>query len=332
MICVISIFNRKDVVKSKFILYKAAIINIILCIIQNIMGITGDDLGGTFAGGNSEIALLIIAVTIIGSTDYANKILSLSKALFILIGFFIIAILGEIKFLYFMIPITACISYLLFRNLSIKNISIFLLAAISFVPIMKSALSLYYEEDYINFVFDTEAMQNELKSAHNFKENGMNRSTSIKITNSYILNDRLELLIGKGIGGGSASTLFPSETFLKYKDTNYNIFTPSYIMVETGWIGFIIYCITYLTITFRFIGIHTKLTDKRLKCWTTYGIVACLMTGMFIWYNSHPIFNYLLFHFFFAICFIAIKGNNKKELSINRYKTSIKNKRTWIRL
>lgn len=322
LICVISIFNRKDVVKSKLILYKAAIINIILCIIQNIMGITGDDLGGTFAGGNSEIALLIIAVTIIGSTDYANKILSLSKALFILIGFFLIAILGEIKFLYFMIPITICISYMLCRSFSIKQILILILITILFVPIMKFALSIYYNDDYINFVFDAKAMQNELRTAHNFKENGMNRSTTIEITSKYILNNEFELTLGKGIGNGAASSLFQSETFSKYKDYNYQVFTPSYIMVETGAIGFLLYCSIYGYFLVYFIKYYYKYKDKRIRHWASYGITTSLMTGMFIWYNAHPIFNYLLYYFLFSLYIIAIKQRKKELYSLSRINKS----------
>ena len=305
--CMYSIFDVGDAQRIKSIFYKAAYINICLCILQVMMGVRGDTLGGTFAGGNAEIALLIIIMTIIGSCDYFYGRLSIKKALFLLFGFFFIAILGEIKFLYFIIPLCIYISYVLIRRFSMKQIIVLVIIIFVFVPVMKGVLSLYYDDNYVEFVFNKEQMRDNLRVAHTGGERGMNRGTAIEIVTTYILRDDWNLLLGKGIGGGSSSSLFASDVYFKYKDTNYFNFTLAYVLVETGWIGLILFCAVYVFLLLRFWGIYLKSKDSQIKYWAVCGIVGSVMTGALIWYNALVIFAYFVFFFFFALCFLSIR-------------------------
>lgn len=168
LICAHKTFNKFDVLKIKCILYKATYINIILCIIQVAMGIKGDPLGGTFSGGNAEIALLIIIMTIIVSCDYFYKYISLKKALLIVCGFLFIAILGEIKFLYFVIPICIYGCYIFIKRFSIKPIIILVILFFTFIPIMKGILSLYYDRNYVEMVFDENKIPNKQYHCYNY--------------------------------------------------------------------------------------------------------------------------------------------------------------------
>lgn len=312
LICIYNSFNYNDVIKTKNIFYNASLINIFLCLIQVLMGVRGDPLGGTFALGNSEIALLIMIMTIMGSCDYFKGNIKRNKALYLLIGFFFIAIVGEIKFLYFMIPLYISMSYLLIKRFSVRLIIILGIAAISFKPVMKSILSLYYDENYIEFVFNAEEIDEHLHKAHvATSERGMNRATSIEIVSTYILQDIQDILIGNGIGSGSASSIFSSKIYKEYHDTNYYNFTPAYLLVETGWLGSICYYLVYVAMFVFFCNKYRKNKDKEIKYWSSCGLLGTAMTGMFIWYNVLPIYTYYVFFFFFAICFVSIKERNK---------------------
>lgn len=306
LVCICNTFNFKDVLKVKKIFYNAAIFNIILCIIQVAMGIKGDLLGGSFAGGNAEIALLIMIITIMGSCDYFRGNLKKSKALLLIIGFMYISIVGEIKFLYFMIPLFIGLSYILIKKFSIKNIIILALSSILFVPSMKYILSFYYDDSYIEFVFNVDEVEEHLHQAHTGGERGINRATSIEIVSTYILQNTHDFLIGKGIGSGSSSSLFSSEIYRNFKDTNYYNFAPSYLLVETGWIGSISYYMVYIMMLTLFYKKYRSTNNEESKYWASCGILATLMTGAFIWYNILPIFTYYIFFFFFSICFVAL--------------------------
>lgn len=308
LICIYNTFDYKDVIRTKRIYYNASIFNIVLCFIQVTMGVQGDSLGGTFALGNSEISLLIMIVTIMGSCDYFRGELEKKKAIFILIGFFFIAIVGEIKFLYFMIPLYIGAAYLFIKKLSVKLLIIFVFATYLFVPIMKYILSFYYDENYIEFVFNAEEVDEHLHKAHvGNSERGMNRATSIEIVSKYIFQDSQDLMIGNGIGSGSASSFFASDIYKKYNDTNYYNFTPAYLLVETGWLGSICYYMVYIAMFLLFYNKYRKTNDNEIKYWSSCGLLGSAMTGMFIWYNVLPIYTYYIFFVFFAICFTGIK-------------------------
>lgn len=320
LICAYRTFNKHDVLKIKRILYKATFINIILCIIQVAMGIKGDPLGGTFSGGNAEIALLIIMMTIIVSCDYFYKYISLKKALLIVCGFLFIAILGEIKFLYFVIPLCMYGCYTFIKKGSIKPIIILIILFFTFIPIMKGVLSLYYDENYVEMVFDENKIDENIHSAHNFQERGMNRGTSVQIVTTYILKNKYDLLFGKGIGAGSASSLFSSSIYQEFRDTNYYNFTLAYVLVECGWIGLILFCLTYAFLFLHFFRIYLTYTDSQIKYWTICGSLGSVMTGMLIWYNAEVLFAFYIYFFFYSICFIAIRERKqflRDQIKIN---------------
>lgn len=320
LICAYKTFDEHDVLKIKCILYRATLINIILCIIQVAMGIKGDLLGGTFSGGNAEIALLIIMMTIIVSCDYFYKYISLKKALFIVCGFLFIAILGEIKFLYFVIPLCIYGSYIFIKRFSIKPIIIFIILFFTFIPIMKGVLSLYYDRNYVEMVFDEDKIDENIHSAHNFQERGMNRGTSIQIVMTYILKNKHDLLFGKGIGAGSASSLFSSSIYQEYHDTNYYNFTLAYVLVECGWIGLILFCLTYTFLFLHFFRNYLKYTDSQIKYWTICGSLGSIMTGMLIWYNAEVLFEFYIFFFFYTICYVATRERKRflrNQIKIN---------------
>ena len=304
------IMNINDCQIFKKIMYYAFLPNLLFCLIENYTGRGGDALGGLFGGGNMEMVLYLMLMTFLVTADYYNGTISKFKFLSIITISLFLSFLGEIKLLYITIPIFWYIGNILFHKFRFTQITILIVGSLIFIPTMQFFLSFFYDSDYVESVFTIERTKAYTAESSFIvgQENGMNRSSSIKMTNELILKDIPHVLGGYGIGASSTSKIFHSPIGTKYRDTFFFLFTPSYIMMETGWIGFISYLGIYILLLFSFIKYYRKYYhDPILKYWTTLGILSTTMTFILIWYNITPILIFLIFYYFLAFCLIAIR-------------------------
>lgn len=324
--------NINDCKKFRKIMYYAFLPNLLFCLIENSTGRGGDSLGGLFGGGNMEMVLYLMLMTFLSTADYYNKKLSKFKFLGIIGISLFLSFLGEIKLLYITIPLFWYIGYILFRKVRFKQVAILAIGLLFFIPIMQFFLSFFYNTDYVESVFTIERTKSYTAESSFIigQENGMNRSSSIKMTNEFILKDISHLISGYGIGASSTSTIFYSPIGTKYRDTFFFLFTPSYIMVETGEIGLILYLSVYILLLFTFIRYYKKFHDPILRYWAVLGILSTMMTFILIWYNITPVLIFLIFYYFFAFCLVAIRDrlniihqNNKLNYRLNNNIKSI---------
>lgn len=316
-----------DCQKFKKIMYYAFLPNLLFCLIENSTGRGGDALGGLFGGGNMEMVLYLMLMTFLSTADYYNKKISKFKFLSIITVSLFLSFLGEIKLLYITIPLFWYIGNVLFHKFRFKQVITLAIGLLLFIPVMQFFLSFFYDTDYVESVFTMERTKAYTAESSFIvgQENGMNRSSSIKMTNELILKDIPHLISGYGIGASSTSTIFYSPIGTKYRESFFFLFTPSYIMVETGWIGLILYLSLYMLLLCTFIKYYKKYYhDSILKYWATLGILSTIITFVLIWYNITPILIFLIFYCFFAFCLVAIRDrlnflrkNNKKLNNIN---------------
>ena len=316
-----------DCLKYKKIMYYAFLPNLIFCIIENFTGKGGDALGGLFGGGNMEMVLYLMLMIFLATADYYNGILSKFKLFSILVISLLLSFLWEIKLLYITIPLFWYIGNILFHKFRFKQIATLIVGLVLFIPTMQFFLSFFYDSNYVNSVFTIEQTK-AYTSENSFiigQENGMNRSSSIKMTNEMILKDTPHLLGGYGIGASSTSKIFYSPIGSKFRDTFFFLFTPSYILVETGWIGLILYISIFILLQLTFFRYYKKYNDSILKYWSALGILGTIMTFILIWYNITPVLVFLIFNYFFAFCLVAIrdrlnilrKSTYQKHITLN---------------
>lgn len=309
-----------DVLKTKIIIYKAMKFNILLCLFQYfVLGVKGDPLGGTFAGGNSEILYLIMFSLFLMTGDYFAHSLSKRKYIFYIVGMSFIAVVGEIKFLYFIIPLFIYIGYVLIRKFSIYKLMVLGVALMLFVPVLSTILSFYYDEQYINNLFDQEHLE-EYTTTSSFVMNGegFNRGSSIELTNTIILQDDIHRLFGYGLGSASASNIFHTWIYNQYKGTTYFLFTPSFVMIETGWIGMSLFLLFHICILWRFWNFYKSSPNSYIKYWSSMGLMFSILTIFIMYYNSYPYSSYCFGYFFWGICMVAIRLRSK-ELATQVY-------------
>ena len=296
----------------KKLVTKLFYLNLLATTFDYYAGRTGDSMGGIFLG-NGDLAIFLIVSLFLFTSDYfagrKKKLLVVGAY----VSSFLIAMLAEIKFLYLIIPMCLYLSYVLIKKMTIMNISVFILSCLFIVPTLKYALSFYYNEAYIEAIFYEEERDEYLSnSGYNLgmADNGFNRNTSIENVQMLFFRDNLKTsLVGYGLGSASNSKTFGTWIADKYRYTGYFFFTSSFVLIETGWIGYILFISIYLFIMLRFLYYYIKSKNNQEKYWAAIGTMMGVMTCMFIWYNSAPYVDYYLPFMLWGFCFLGILKN-----------------------
>lgn len=296
----------------KKLVTKLFYLNLLAITIDFFAGRKGDSMGGIFLG-NGDLAIFLIVSLFLFTSDY---FVGRKKKLLVVgayVSSFIIAMLAEIKFLYLIIPMCLYLSYVLIKKMTIMNITVFILSCMFIVPSLKYALSFYYNDAYIEAIFNEEERDEYLSnSGYNLgmADNGFNRNTSIENVQLLFFRDNLTpSLVGYGLGSASNSKTFGTWIADKYRFTGYFFFTSSFVLIETGWIGYILFISIYLFIMLRFLYYYIKSKNNQEKYWAAIGTMMGIMTFMFIWYNSAPYVDYYLPFMLWGFCFLGILKN-----------------------
>lgn len=296
----------------KKLVTKLFYLNLLAITIDFFAGRKGDSMGGIFLG-NGDLAIFLIVSLFLFTSDY---FVGRKKKLLVVgayVSSFIIAMLAEIKFLYLIIPMCLYLSYVLIKKMTIMNITVFILSCMFIVPSLKYALSFYYNDAYIEAIFNEEERDDYLSnSGYNLgmDDNGFNRNTSIENVQLLFFRDNIQTsLVGFGLGSASNSKAFGTWIADKYRFTGYFFFTSSFVLIETGWIGYILFISIYLFIMLRFLYYYIKSKNNQEKYWAAIGTMMGIMTFMFIWYNSAPYVDYYLPFMLWGFCFLGILKN-----------------------
>ena len=316
-VLVIKNFSAYDVIKVKKILVRFFWINTAVIVFQYFIEHKyADFIGGTFLN-NGEVFVFYLISALIFSKDYFEKRIRLNKFLLFIVTEMFVAMAAEIKIMYFTIPLAIYGTYILTRKFSFKHIIILLIAFFGLIPAMKATMSLMYGDEYINKVFDIENIQEETTHAYNLSEKAadysFNRGTCIEKATTFILKDPVHILTGFGIGSGNTSSVFETRISQIYREiTSYNWFTPSWLLVEYGWIGFILWILTLSCLSAKFFFYYKQTKDIEIRYWSSLGFLSAIFTFIIAWYNNIPYFNAYIIYLFWAICFVAIKNRHKK--------------------
>lgn len=315
-ILVIKYFNVYDVIKVKRILVRFFWINTTVIIFQYfIEHKNADFIGGTFLN-NGEVFVFYLISAFIFSKDYFEKRIKLNKFLLFIAIEMYVAMAAEIKIMYFSIPLAIYGTYVLTTKFNFKHIIILVIAFFGLIPAMKMTMSLMYGDEYINKVFNIKDLQEETTHSYNLSKEAadysFNRSTCIEKATTFILKDPMHIITGFGIGSGNTSEKFETNISQTYsKITSYNWFTPSWLLVEYGWIGFILWILALLFLAKKYLSFYKQSTDKETKYWSSLGFLLSLFTFIIAWYNNIPYFNAYLIYLFWAICFVGINNRRK---------------------
>lgn len=327
LFCVIyAICDENDAKYAHQKLYYLFNINAVSCLYDFLTGRIGDMMGGIFLG-NSSLAVFLVMCVLIYTSDYFSKQISEYRLLFCISISFFIAMVAEIKFLYFVIPLCVYTSYVVMKKFSLFHVSLLVVAYFSLVPLLQYTLSIYYDDEYAEMVFDSEFIEEEtthknynLASEHQ----SFNRGTCVKMAEETFLVDPIHSAIGWGIGSGSNSSSFGTWIHYQFSQTAYFLFTSSYVLSETGWFGYISFLLFYFFVFVHFFSIYLRTKDERIKYYAAIGMTMAGMTFLFIWYNDKPYADYYIVFILWAFCYVAIE-RRRKLLEINNIQIEAQN-------
>lgn len=316
-ILIFKYFDVRDISKYRNILLKFFWINAFLVFLQYfVLGMNGDIIGSSFTN-NGELFVFNLFCTFILSKEYFEKRLKLKYFLSIIIVEIFTAMAAEIKIMYFTIPLAIYAVYVFIKKFSITHVITLIIAYFCLIPAMKTILLLMYNEQYVNKVFNIEAIEKETKGSYNLSENAanisFNRSTCVEKATLIILKDEIHKLGGYGIGSANTSNKFKTWISQQYSSTtSYNWFTSSWLLIEYGWIGYSIWILILISLIGRYAHFYVKASDRIVKSWSALGFISALFTFIIAWYNNMPYYNAYFIYFFWAICFIAIRERLKQ--------------------
>ena len=315
-------FRPRDIVWGRKLLYQSFLWNMFFVIVEFALGQTGDAMGGTFSG-NGELSVYLTVIAFIAEMEYLQHRLSIQKFIAACCLCFATSILAELKLLYILLPLTLYGGYVLLNKFNIKHVIILVIAYFSMIPVMKFALLLYYDENYVESVFDKEEMEKYLENDYGLQSGtyrllSFNRNTCIERSSIILSQESKTFLIGNGIGSLTQSQLFKTPLAKMYFPTFYFFFTFSYILLELGWLGFILFLLFYALIAYRFYRYYQNTKDSIIKYWSSIGLFMACVSYIFMWYNAVPYSAYYFPFILFSLCFVGIKFR-KQKLSMNKY-------------
>ena len=294
-------------------------INFILVIFQYfILGNRDDYIGGlygTMQGCNSELVLYLTIVMIITIIFYIYNKIGNRKIFTYLLMICLIGVLAELKIIFFVLPLFIFIIFILsFPN---KRAILISIAGVGLL-IISLPLFLFLYPNWSNF-FSVDQILHYISDANY----GSNVSTSLNrmSAGSYIMQNILinpiQKLFGIGLGNANVFLSIPSRFYQRYHELNYIYFLYSFLLIEIGIIGLIIYCLFFASIIYESIRIRKKMktNDNYYYCY------ICFLLSLFVF--QMIIYNVVLnmdgstiIYFIMSIPFIMEKEMYERNISL----------------
>ncbi len=217
----------------------------------------GDMLNGFFGtqtGGNTFVnVILVIAITYM-LTQWSRGELA-SKVFFFAVGLSLL-IAGLIELKAFFVEFVALYGWYLIKKKKSRKELLFNIVIIGlFICVSGIALQIMFREyPWFRETMSISGMINSL-SGDGYTGNGdLNRFTGIfTIASHFFEGDIAKILMGIGAGNCSTLSILGSVTrfYEQYMDSHYNWFSATYLFVQGGTIGLLLYLYTFVYLFFK---------------------------------------------------------------------------------
>ena len=275
----------------------------------------GDAIGGFFkygtTGGNAGLLILMLIVITLNIQKYIEKNQKILNCMFYVLSSVIIAGISELKVYYILLIMIIFFLIIssknIFRKIPIIIISIiFLFVGINVLeavnPEFKEFFSIERIVSYASGDDHGYSSSNDISRIRAFSQ----------IDKLFYNKDKVNRFIGYGVGNCSPSSInaFNSSFYKKYEWLHYTWFLHSYIYLELGLVGFILFVLIFISIYFSVKKINDPSINYLLK---TESIFTLLCLLLFFYNSYHLIDTGLFLYVFLSLPFI----NDNKEGEIN---------------
>ena len=283
------------------------------------MGKNQDYLGGIFGvqvGCNGYMNIFLVIVTTWSILRYLNKKESVQYCFAKCAAALLIAVLSELKAFFIELMIIVFMATLITR-FSWKKLWI-IVGIITGVVVGAELMGKLFPT-FADW-FKWEKIWETISSDRGYTSRGdMNRMTTITIALERFLDTGGEKLFGLGLGNCDYATFdFLTTPFYRlYHRLNYAWFSSSFVILETGFVGLILYCFFFVRLFFA-ARKEAKLHKER-QVYAQAAQILSVVCGMLIIYNSSLRVEsaYMMF-FALALPFIGSAGgaDERRRLSL----------------
>lgn len=290
-------------------------VNALVCVVQILMGYRQDFLGGLFGveyGCNGALLVFLIVVIAKSLLQFMNGVETITLCLMKSGVALIIAAFAELKVFYFVFIVLVVISTVI-TSFSWKKVT-FLLVSGLLISISSTILVLMF--DNFSGFLSLEGLIMQLTLENYASKNDIGRFSAFSSISERFLPAVSDQLFGMGLGNcdTSAIPLFNTDFYDSHSATHYAIFSHSFLFIETGIIGVIIYCSFFIICLVKAIQ-RLRLSDKNDKLFSQLAIVMSLMCFVLFVYNlSLRVEIGYLIYFVLALPFVDVEEKFHIEL------------------
>lgn len=311
---VFALFLNKDKADSYLkILDMLFWVNAIVTGVQILMGYRQDYLGGLFgvSKGCNASSLVFITVVIAKSLiQFMSDKEKLSVCILKSSVALMISVFAELKIFFFLFVGLVVLATFL-TSFSWKKVSFLLISAI-LVLITSTILTMMF--DVFKDFFSINAIITQLTLENYASDNDIGRFAAFSGISERFLPTISDQLFGMGLGNcdTSAVPLFNTEFYNSYVSTHYSIFSHSFLFIETGVIGFLIYCSFFVISLVKSVR---GLRNNSNESYCQLAIVMSVMCFVFLVYNAslRTDIAYLVY-FVLALPFVGVEEKLHIEL------------------
>jgi O-antigen ligase len=281
------------------------IVNMPIFALQFYNGIDRDFITGMFGNNMTGIVsqLFLIVICIKLKDLYFNKINIINVLMWLVMSIIYFAI-AEVKFGFFSISILLLI-FFIFISRGISSIIAIALAALIIVGGYNVYMTTYSQQDFLNYKFLERYLVEQ-----NYSGDSVNRiSFKSRIDDVVFHNDKIDKLVGKGLGSGNPSDyqLLKGTLYDKYDYLKYHWFLLPYLYLENGIIGIVL-----------FVAIYVFILIKSYVCYVRYkseqGLLVFLtsiVNLIYLLYNNSILTYTIMTIYWFFFGLISIEHRNK---------------------
>ena len=294
--------SPKDFLSIANFAFYIQIINFLLVLYQYfVLGLYMDTLGGIFGHGNGGLLNPFQAILFaFYLARYVAQRKGLIRLIIITFTSLVIAALAEEKafFVYLVVDVVIIV---LLNKPSLKTV-LFLIICF---------LCLYFAFNVLGQVNNTTF---NMMSDFNWLVEYANDSYGISrldpysyINSHYFRNDWIKYLFGYGVGNCNYSSfsIFTSSFYLRNHAINYMWFTHAFVLLETGYVGFILFVAFFL-----YLILFSYCNRKSLSYYASFEIAVAVVAILSMMFSSSLIMNGSFF-IYFALASIYIMGKSQ---------------------
>lgn len=284
------------------------VLNFFVVISEFVLGYRQDYLGGIFGvqkgcnGGLLVFLTVILTKVVLGFMR--NEESTIKCLLYAFMGL-LIAALSELK-IFFIIFIAIVLLSMLMTKSSVKK-TVFFSFCVLMLVVFSSLLSLMYDE-FAGFLSLDKLWEALINPNYATKED-IGRFTAIPTISEYFLTDLSDKFFGIGLGNADTSSLdvFNTPFYEMYGSLHYAIFSHSFLYLETGIIGLLVYS-SFFVASFV-VALKLYKSRKADECVCQLTMIFSVMCVIFMFYNVALRSETAAYFAFFVLALPLISSN-----------------------